>query len=371
MKKVTKISSLQLFSLIIGYIIGSTAIMNSAAVAKADSGIAFIIAWAGGFVFAAIYILIFKLNPSQTLIEILQNNFGKIIGNFIGILYILYFIHLASLVFRNFGEFIVTVTYTQTPMIVIITCLAVLVAYALRSGFEVNARSTELIFLVIPTVVMLVNFSMLASCDFSAMLPVLENGIGSVLGPAYSVLTFPFGETVAFLMIFPLLNKPENISKVCYWGFFVSGALLLIALMRNLFVLGPNLVLELTYPSQVSARLIPGLNIDPLIDLAYFIGGGVKTSVLIYGASVGIVQIFDLEDNKPFIIPITTLCTLISVWIYKDIIDMFRWAKDIYPNYSIGFEFFIPTALLIVSFFRKKRNVKTQGKKEKQLKKKV
>jgi spore germination protein KB len=86
------------------------------------------------------------------------------------------------------------------------------------------------------------------------------------------------------------------------------------------------------------------------------IGGGVKTGILIFGAALGITQIFKLDDYKPLVIPIVTFSVLLSVWVYPSRGEMARWATDVYPYYSISFELTIPLLLLIVSLIRKKIN---------------
>jgi spore germination protein KB len=355
MIKNTKISSIQLFLLITGYIFGSSAIMNSAAAAGCDAWLAYLLGWGFGSGLIVIYVQLARLNPSATLVEILQNNLGKLFGNFIALLYVWYFIHLAALVYRNYGEFIVTVTYNETPMIVIIACLAGLVAYSVRSGLEVLARITELLVPIIPIVIFITYFSLLTTHDYTAMLPFLEKGLTPVLSTAFSVTTFPFGETVVFLMLFPYLNRLKNISKVSYLSFAVAGSLLFVGLMRDLFVLGPSLLKELSYPAQATARLIPGIGIEPLIDLIFMIGGGVKTSVLIYGAAQGISQIFELKTNKPLVIPIVTFSVVLSVWIYPNMSEMFKWAAEIYPFYAVPFQIIIPIVLLIISLVKKRK----------------
>jgi spore germination protein KB len=355
MIKNTRISSTQLFLLITGYIFGSSAIMNSAAAAGCDAWLAYLLGWLGGFGLITIYVQLAKLNPSSTLVEMLQNNLGKLFGNFIALLYIWYFIHLAALVYRNFGEFIVTVTYNETPMIVIISCLAGLVAYSTKSGIEVGARIGELLVPIIPLVIFITYFSLLTAHDFSAMLPFLEKGLTPVFSTAFSVITFPFGETVVFLMFYPYLNKYKNIPKVSYLSFAVAGSLLLVGLMRDLFVLGPDLLKELSYPAQATARLIPGIGIEPLIDLIFMVGGGVKTGVLIFGAAEGISQIFELKDYKPLVIPIVTFAVVLSVWIYPNITDMFTWATDVYPYYALPFQVIFPVILLIICLIKKHR----------------
>ena len=67
-----------------------------------------------------LYVKIALLNPSKTLVEILKERMGKVVGNILAVFYIWYFIHIASMVFRDFGEFITAMTFPETPMGVII-----------------------------------------------------------------------------------------------------------------------------------------------------------------------------------------------------------------------------------------------------------
>jgi spore germination protein KB len=131
-----RISSIQLFLLITGFLFGSTVIIDPALSAKNDAWLATLLGGLGGTILIGIYAAIALLNPSKTLVEILRDRFGKFIGDAIAILYIWYFIHIASLVFRNFGEFICTITFPETPMIVISGFFAVILVYAVNSGIE-------------------------------------------------------------------------------------------------------------------------------------------------------------------------------------------------------------------------------------------
>ena len=66
-EKSVKISSIQLFSLMVGFIIGSTIIINPANAAKEDSWLAFIIGWLGGFILIFVYLLDFKKKCQQNI----------------------------------------------------------------------------------------------------------------------------------------------------------------------------------------------------------------------------------------------------------------------------------------------------------------
>lgn len=146
MSKDVKISSVQLSILIMGFLFGSTAIINVATGAAQDAWLAYVIGWAGGFILIGIYAHISLLNPGRTLIEILKDNFGRYPGSIIAVLYIWYFIHLAALVLRNFGEYMVTAIYPETPILFVIILFALTIAYAVKNGLEVLSRTAEIFF---------------------------------------------------------------------------------------------------------------------------------------------------------------------------------------------------------------------------------
>ncbi len=114
-----KISSYQLAMLMMGFIFGTSAISVMAIAAYQDAWIAFIMGWCGGFILLGIYTYLAVLNPSKTLIDILNDHFGKYLGSLIAFFYILYFVHDLSQVVRNISEYMIVTIYTETPIIII------------------------------------------------------------------------------------------------------------------------------------------------------------------------------------------------------------------------------------------------------------
>ena len=81
----------------------------------------------------------------------------------------------------------------------------------------VQIPPSELLVPVIPLIVVIISLSLITVHDFTAFLPILKNGMTPVLNAAFSFITFPFGETVAFLMLFPHVNKKEKLKKLCFY----------------------------------------------------------------------------------------------------------------------------------------------------------
>lgn len=345
----SKISSIQLFLLFTGFLYGSTVILNPAGSAKNDGWLALILGGAGGALLISVYVTIALLNPSKTLVEILREKLGKLLGNTVAILYIWYFIHLAALVFRNFGEFVVTVTFPETPMAVIIGLFAIVLVYGINSGIEVIGRLSELLIPIIPLTTVIISFALITTRDFTAILPVMENGMSPVLNAAFAVITFPYGETIAFLMLFPHLNKKRNLKNVVSLSVLYRVVLAIIVFIRHISVLGSDLAYRATFTPHLTASLIPGINLQPLTDVNLLISGGIKISICIYAAVKALSQVLDIGDYRKLTTPLTVFCVVLSVWVYEDILEMFRWAKEVWPYYSIPFQIIIPLMLLLLS----------------------
>lgn len=350
-----RISSIQMFLLLSGFLFGDIAILTIPKMTKNDAWLAMLLGGVGGALLMWVYVAIALLNPSKTLVDILREKLGKVAGNIFAVLYTWYFIHLASLVLRDFGEFICTVTFPETPMVVVIGLFVVFLVYAVNSGIEVIGRLCELLVPVIPLVVLIISLSLITVHDFTAFLPILENGMTPVLNAAFSFTTFPFGETVAFLMLFPHVNKKEKLKKVVLLSAAVLILLGIILFFRDISVLGSDLMARSAYIPHSTSLLIPGLNVEPLVDINLLIGGGVKISVCIYAAVRALIQIAGIGDYRKLTGAISTFCVVLSIWEFKNVLEMINWAEKVWPYYSIPFQIVIPLLLLLLSLREKSK----------------
>ena len=355
MSKQAQISSAQLSILIMGFILGSTIIIVPGSYAMQNAWIAYLIAWATGILLFSLYYMLFKRFKNKTLVEINQILLGKWLGNLVNILYIWYFIHLTALVLRNFGEYTLTVTLPETPLWFIMICYVFVAAYSVRSGIEVTARTAELIVPFIFIFQFIIFLFLIPYFDMSNLKPILDEGLMPVLKAAFSVITFPFGETVIFLMLLPYLHKRGNTKKTYLFSFVLAGLILLMGIVRDLAVIGASEIHRTLFPPHYTIQHIPGLNIDPLVGVFFFISGGTKICCTYLAATIGIAQITKSKDHRPFVIPVGVILIGLSIWIYESAPEMLAWAIDLWPIYSLPFQVIIPLLLLIISLFKKNK----------------
>lgn len=349
------LSNIQLGLLIMGFLYGSTAIMNPSAGVGRDAWIAVILGWSLGFLLLMVYVKIFKLNPDMTLVEMLKRNFGNVAGTIVSVLYIWYFLHLASLVIRNFGEFMTTTGYTETPSYVIMMLFAALVIYVVKSGLNVLGRVSELVVWIIPAIILTACTALITVHDFSVYKPVLAESLWDVVRSGFAFSTFPFGEAIAFLMIFPHLNDDKSVYKTVAISVSAIGLLFLITSLRDLAVLGPDLLGTVNYSPDITTKLIPVISIEPFVDVNLLIGGGIKAAICIYAASKGTAILLGVEESKPLVTAFAAFALVLSVWLYQNSLEMMSWAKEIWPYYSLPFQYVIPVILLVISLFKNRK----------------
>lgn len=352
MKKV-KISRYQLMLLLIGFNYGI--IINPAASAKQDAWLAVIVTTFAAVPIVFLYVYISLLNPGKTLIDILKDYFGKYIGGLVGLFYVWYFVHLAAIVMRNYADFVNIVIFPETPIVFIIISLSLITAYVVRLGLEVMGRAVEIFVPFIPLEVIFVTVLLFASMDLNNWKPFLEYGIGPILKAVQSLISFPVGEIVVFLMIFPAINNRKELLKSSVAAVLLSGSIFLIINLRDLFVLGADMFYRATFPSATALRLIPNINLDPFYLVATLLGGSIKVTVCIYAATVALAQIFNIEDYKPFVYPMVAFMIALSIWLYDSLFELIDWSINNYFYYSFPFEFIIPVILLIITLIKKYR----------------
>lgn len=354
MKKI-KISGTQLSFLIMGFMFGDTVLINPASSVGQDSWWVYSLAWIVGIVLIAMYAYIARLNPSKNLIEIIREHFGYTLGTIIGIAYVGYFIHTAALILRNFGEYMVIVNYPETPILFIIICLSVAIAYGIKKGLEVMARVNEVVVPLLLLSAIVTFFALFNQYDIHYLLPMFQSDRKAMGKVFFSVLTFPFGQAVVFLMVFLHLNQEKKVLKVSVLSILFIGFIILITIFRDLLLLGPDLITKSIFPPEISTRLIPVVNIDPLIAVNLLIGGGIKITIFIYAAVVGLTQLFNFDDYKPFVFPIVAITIALSIWIYNNFLESIQWKVEVWPYYSIPFQFMVPILLLVISWIKKRK----------------
>ncbi|AFH64128.1 GerAB/ArcD/ProY family transporter [Paenibacillus caseinilyticus] len=287
-----RVSTYQLAVLIVLFELGSTPLFALGSKAKQDSWIAMSLGGAAGLLLLLLFLQLQRREPELSLIGMLRKYLGSFAGTLAGWVYVFYFAYESMRNVRDFGELTQMALLGSTPLYVVSTVVMLIAFYAVASGIETFARVSEVILPIVVLSYMLLILLILGSdlIHLDQLEPVLENGWTPVLRAAFpDIVSFPFGQTVLFLMLWSLLDKKTGMRRVSFWAYGSVAVFLILMNALNLMILGPVLVENSTLPLLQSVQLIQIADIlerlDVLVSLLIFFGLFVKLTLFYWGAA--------------------------------------------------------------------------------------
>ncbi|MHA6534489.1 GerAB/ArcD/ProY family transporter [Paenibacillus sp. BAC0078] len=343
----------QAISICILFIIGSSLFMGVSGQSGNSSWIALIFAILLAVPLMLIYARLHKLFPGKDLYDMLITVFGAIFGRVLSCLYIWYALHLGALVLRNFGEFGKSVALTSTPMLVPMLVIGLLCIWVVKAGLEVLGRSAKFLLLFTVTVLVLLELLSIPKFQYHHLLPVLDSGWRLVATDTIGTFTFPFAELVIFLGAFSVLPKKVSAKRVLVSGVLLAGVIVIFVTLRNLLVLGPNILSSLYFPSYVAvSRINIGdflTRIEGSSAVLFVTALFVKVSLCLYVTCNGVAKVFKLSSYRSVVLQMGLIMVYLSDFIYENIMQMEYFAYHIYKIYALPFQLVIPVLLWITA----------------------
>ena len=334
------------------FIFGSVIAMNPAAASGSDAWLAYLIGWLGGFLIFLMMAALASLHPGKTLVGILEACLGKTAGKCIGLLYALFFILLTALVVSSFGYYEITAEIPETPILFVNIFFLLVAAFAVRTGLEVIGRISEVFMIIIIIIVLVTLFSVATDFHADAFEPVLIYGLRRPLTAGLRMAMLPFGESVAALTILPHLTSRRDVFRVSNGTSLLTGALFYISMLRNIMIVGVTTSERIVFPSEKIFRLMPGIDIYPLLDFNVIAAGVIKLSVLLYAVLTTICDVFELEDPKLLLLPVIGVLAPLSQILQPTIFLMNYITLSVIPIAYIPFVIAVPFLLFLISLLR-------------------
>lgn len=346
-----KITVMQTVMLLTCFLTGTSVIINPAADSGNDAWIAMLIGWAGGYFVFLITAAVASLHPGKTLVGIMIDCFGNRAGRVLGFIYGLFFIWLAGTILHVFGYYVISVEFPETPILFIDACFMIVIAFAVRMGLETLGRMSE-IFLVIFGVIIIVTFASL-SIDFHilAFKPMLKNGILPPLMSGLQSSMIPFAEGIFALTVFPSVNNQKKIFEIVNITTLLTGGFLFAIMVRDIAAVGVDLSSRNIFPAEKIFRLMPGMDVYPLLDLDVIMTGILKVAVVLFAAVRTLGEVFSLKEFKILVYPTAALAVSFSTILIQNIYDQLLSAK-IYSLIYIPVFFGMTVILLFVSLIK-------------------
>ncbi|MCM2532406.1 spore germination protein [Neobacillus pocheonensis] len=354
------ISPGQLFALIFLFEMGTALVVPIGLKTSKDVWLSIFAALFGGILLFLLYDYLQRQYPKLPLSGYARKILGPYIGWLLSFIYIPFFIYGASRDLRDAGELLKRGIYDETPLIVILSLMIIVVIYALYKGIEVLARTAEisLFFMFVLGVVgnLLILFSGIIKVD--NLLPFLEEGWRPILKNAYpNIFMFPFGEMICFTAIFPFLNKSQSRRKTGVGALLLSGIVLSFIHTIKISVLGTGVYGRSPLPLFDTVKRIQiGDFIERLDSIAILIlilGDFYKIAIFCFAAVMVAADLFKVQ-TKQLVYPFGILVLFTSIMIAGNFPEHVQEGnlvlKSLFPLFSVGF----PVLLGVVHMIRKK-----------------
>lgn len=365
-----KLSSYQFFVMILLFEMGTSLVISLGSDAKQNTWFSILLGSLIGILFYHVNYKIYTYYPNELPSSYSKKIVGNFLGSILGYFYIIYFTYICARVTRDFGELLVAVAYTQTPLFIVNAIMIILCVFAVKKGIEVIARTAEinfaLMYLFAITGLILILVSGLI--ELENLKPVLRNNWRTILRVVILETAFvPFGEMIAFTYLFPYLNYSKNGRFLGSFAILLSGINLSITAAINVAVLSVPLFENTQFPLLSTIQYISIGNFIERLDIffifAAFIGAFFKIAIYFYVAVIATTDLFHLKDHKKIVYPFGLIVLFLSQTIasnYQEHIN--EGLKFVPPHIHIPFQIGIPVILLVIAFLKNRKKEKNMSK---------
>lgn len=365
--KQVRFNGFQLFSVIYLFEQGSAVLIGLAREAKQDAWITVILGTVFGCLLYLIYLKLHEMYPSLPLTGYLREILGSYLGWIVGLVYVVYFIYIASRVLRDFESLLVMTAYRQTTFLILGIMMMFCVMYASYKGLIVFFRISELCFFIITFMFCLLIIFELASgiVKLNHLRPILENGIRPIVKTFFpGTMTFPFGEMVTFTMLLPYLNKNESAKRIGILAIVVSGLALTLITFLNIAIVGSDIMERSAFPILTAVSYINIADfiqrLDTIVIISMVILGFVKISVFFFCAKIGTADLFKIDKPQKLNYPIGIIVIITSIVMANGYIEHIHEGLVVVPYYlHLPLQIGIPSLLLCLALIRKKLSAHT------------
>ncbi|MFI3115773.1 MAG: endospore germination permease [Clostridia bacterium] len=198
----------------------------------------------------------FIMLEKKNFFEILAFAYGEKLGKIVNLIYFMSVFLVAVVSFSRFTLFIKTVALTNTSMVLIGFFMAFTCLFATFNGFEVLARFSEIMLVVV--IFSVATFVIISITLFKVvnLQPLLENGVKPMVLGVYSISSMPFMEAFALIAMISQNRKKKDMQKIVFLSAICSSVTIAVIFLRNLLVLGYPAIESLYYPSYLAVSLV-------------------------------------------------------------------------------------------------------------------
>lgn len=364
-----KINAGEFEIIVIIFTLGSSILIGPsllAAYAKQDAWIASFLSLFIGLFFIFLYNQLSSNYPKMTFVEITEKILGKWVGSAVSFLFLFYFLIISAGLLREIGDFLTTQIIVETPIQMIMIAFIIISMIGVKLGIEVISRTAIIFFPWMILMLILLFLFLIPEVEISNIQPIFGEGFQAITNATYRSLGLPYLELFIFLMITPFVTDKHKSKKAFYKGTIIGGVIMSILIIFTIVVLGADFTTRHAYPSYILGKQISlGTVIERLeviVAIIWFFSMYFKLTICYYGITLGIAQVFKLNNYKILASPLAFSQVTSALILYPDTVYFKDFLVKTWTPYSLTICFFIPCLLLITAKVKKNKMNKESGR---------
>ncbi|MEW9502234.1 GerAB/ArcD/ProY family transporter [Jeotgalibacillus marinus] len=309
------------------------------------------------------HFIINSAGQNKTFFQIIQICLGKKLGNLVIFFYTIYFLYMCVYILMNFVFLMEITMLEKTPLAIISITFILAVAYTLYLGLDVLARLTELYFPIFFLSVLGVAIGLIFSkeMDIQNLFPILPDGIGPIFHDIFKrSLLFPYGEMIAFTIIFPKVIQKNFMRRVSIVTIIAIGLFLSFGVLLEILTLGSELRNRSQYPFVSTVREVEVLEFIARIDILYIFhlmfGSFVKICLFFYAALIGLETITN-RRYRTFVYPFALLTAFFSIIEAPSQQSHLAIGMKFVWILQIPYTFIFPVILAVILWWKRKKSM--------------
>lgn len=317
------ISALQMALLLFQSVLGSSVLLMPSITTQLsgrDMWLTPVLSVGVGYLVVWLAFRLYRLSPDGTFGALLEAVFGKAAGKSLGLLFILFQLHILAFVARDYSEFIVLNFYFKTPVVIVLAGMILLCVWVVRHGIEVLARCGQLFVPVITIITLLVFGLLLPDLDPGLIFPLFEKGAGPALKGSVVVDGW-FCQLFLILYLLPRIKDKKAARRWGYWSVTAIGFVMLSANLTILMLLGDS-TSHYIYPVLTAARYIALADffehVEATVMMVWVLGEFIKISLNFFVVAVGLSQLLQLKKSDALVVPLGFVLLLLCFRAVKD-----------------------------------------------------
>lgn len=285
----------------------------------------------------------------ETLTDVFDTVYGKIVGSIITVVYLLWTIIFASVELRLFGERLISTTYTYSPIIFFIVTMLVLVFFIVRGKVSNLGRFAEIFLELFIIIIIFVVITASSNFNFANFWPVTTYdakgiGIGILKGTdIFNMFTFA-------MFLGDIIRDKENIKKTGIFAAIITGVIGMLGIVITLGTFGEDLLPTLSQPFFMALKVINLFGVLERIEAVFITFWVVADFVLIaYNVLVAsniCKQKFKISERKLAVTPIVLILFILSIIIANNYFAL----QVIFVNYVANIVLILGLVIPVITY---------------------